>query len=55
MKKIVWVFLLLYSCLFSIYRMPAIKCMDGEEKLKLEPLDAQIIMDKLVRESEPEK
>lgn len=55
MKKIVWAFLLFYSCVFSIYRMPAIKCMDGEEKLKLEPLDAQIIMDKLVRESEPEK
>lgn len=54
MKKFVWAFLLLYSCVFSLYRLPAIKCIDGEEKTKIEAIDAQIIMDKLVTESQVE-
>lgn len=54
MKKIVWAFLLLYSCIFLLYRLPAIKCIDGEEKTKIEAIDAQIIMDKLVTESQVE-
>lgn len=54
MKKILWVIMFVYSCVLTLYRMPPIKCIDGKFKTEIGAIDAQIIMDNLVRESEVE-
>ena len=54
MKKIVWVIMFVYSCVLSLYRLPPIKCIDGRIKTEIGAIDAQIIMDNLVKESQVE-
>ena len=54
MKKIVWIIMFVYSCVLSLYRLPPIKCIDGRIKTEIGAIDAQIIMDNLVKETQVE-
>lgn len=55
MKRVfAWGYFFVFYTLFSLFKYPLITCSADVQKSKLEPLDAQIIMDNLVRESQVE-
>lgn len=56
MKRVfAWGLFFVFYTLFSLFKYPLITCSADVQKSKLEPLDAQIIMDNLVKASEEKR